>query len=492
MRRIRRGPVIAVSSIVLVALLVPVLPLPDPMRVEVAQQLAPPSLAHWLGQDQFGRDVLSRLLWSARASLVVAIASAGLACLLGIAIALYGTTRAAAARGMYVLQGFPPLLLALFVVTVLGPGAGTLIAVLAIIYLPDFVRIGDVRVQPVRPVLVKLASAATSAMTLESGLSFLGLGIVPPMPSWGLMIADARGVMTQAPLLLIWPCAALSLTIFTLNELCKALRQVLEPQQSLPPITRSPAILASPPGRQPTGGAVLDVRGMSIDLETSLGTLHPVRDVSFTLRAGETLAIVGESGSGKSLAALALLGLLPEPAHVTSGSAWLQGHNLLRLDQKAFGRVRGGVLSIVLQDAQSSFNPMQRIGAQIREAMQEHFAVADHEAKDETLALLSRVGISDAKSCAQAYPHELSHEMRLRALIAMAIANDPRLLILDEPTTALDPSIQAQIFAMLTELRRELGMGVIFITRHLSAATEFADHVLLMHAGEIVEQGTTH
>lgn len=275
-----------------------------------------------------------------------------------------------------------------------------------------------------------------------------------------------------------------------LNELCKALRQAVEPQQSLSPIARSTALLASPPGRPPTGGAVLDIRGMSIDLETSLGTLHPVRDVSFTLRAGETLAIVGESGAGKSLAALALLGLLPEPAHVTKGSAWLQGHNLLRLDQTAFWRVRGGVLSIVLQDAQSSFNPMQRIGAQIREVMQEHFAVSGHEAKDETVALLSRVGISDAKSCAQAYSHELSHEMRLRALIAMAIANDPRLLILHEPTTALDPSIQAELFALLTELRRELGMGVIFITRHLSAATEFADRVLLMHAGEIVEQGT--
>jgi ABC-type glutathione transport system ATPase component len=266
------------------------------------------------------------------------------------------------------------------------------------------------------------------------------------------------------------------------------LREAVDPQPSPPLTARHAGPAASQPGRPPTGGAVLDVRGMCIDLETSSGTLHPVRDVSFTLRAGETLAIVGESGSGKSLAALALLGLLPEPAYVTKGSAWLQGHNLLRLDQNGFDRVRGGVLSIVLQNAQSSFNPVQRIGAQIIESMHAHFALTSHEAKDETLALLSRVGISDAKSCAQAYPHELSHEMQLRALIALVIANDPRLLILDEPITALDPSIQKQIFALVTELRRELGMGVIFITRHLSAAMEFADRVLLMRAGEIVER----
>ena len=488
MTQIRRGPVIGVSSIALLALLVPVLPLSDPMLVDPAQQLASPSLAHWLGQDQMGRDVLSRLLWSARASLVVALASAGLACLFGLVVSLHRVTRAAAIRGMDVVLGFPPLLLALFFVALFGPGIGTLIPVLAVIYLPGFVRIGDVRAHGPNPMLLQLAWAVASTVVLESGLSFLGLGIAPPAPSWGLMIADAIAVTTQAPLLLIWPCLALCLTIFALNDLSKALREAVDPQPSPPLTARHAGPAASQPGRPPTGGAVLDVRGMCIDLETSSGTLHPVRDVSFTLRAGETLAIVGESGSGKSLAALALLGLLPEPAYVTKGSAWLQGHNLLRLDQNGFDRVRGGVLSIVLQNAQSSFNPVQRIGAQIIESMHAHFALTSHEAKDETLALLSRVGISDAKSCAQAYPHELSHEMQLRALIALVIANDPRLLILDEPITALDPSIQKQIFALVTELRRELGMGVIFITRHLSAAMEFADRVLLMRAGEIVER----
>jgi peptide/nickel transport system permease protein len=342
------------------------------------------------------------------------------------------------------------------------------------------------------PVLVQFSLAAASAVVLESGLSFLGLGVVPPAPSWGLMIGAARATMTQAPLLLLWPCAALSLTILAMNALCDALRDAVDPH-TFPSGSRRRTQPQPPPmGRAPTGTAVLDVRNLSIVIDTPLGMINPVRDVTFAVRAGETLAIVGESGSGKSLTGLALLGLLPAAAHVSQGSAWLQGHNLVRLDEARFRRVRGGVLAMIFQDPLSSLNPVHRVGAQIGEAMRAHFAVSREEAREETVALLTRVGMPDPERRARAFPHELSGGMRQRAMIAMAIANDPRLLIADEPTTALDVTIQAQVLDLLADLRRELGMGLVFITHSLPVVAEIADRVLVMYAGEIVEQGLVH
>ena len=290
MMRVRRGPVIAVAAIALVALLVPLLPLADPLHMDVAHHLAPPSLPHPLGQDEYGRDVLSRLLWGARTSLVVAAASASLACLFGTALGLVGgfvrgVAELVAVRSMDIVLCFPPLLLALLIVTLLGPGAATLIPVLAVLYLPGFVRVVYAGVLSVRsqdyveamralgagpsrimlrtilpnvagPVLVQFSLAAASAVVLESGLSFLGLGVVPPAPSWGLMIGAARATMEQAPLLLLWPCAALSLTILAMNALCDALRDAVDPHTQparLPAAREAAATSAASPGHRHRG-----------------------------------------------------------------------------------------------------------------------------------------------------------------------------------------------------------------------------------------------
>jgi peptide/nickel transport system permease protein len=281
----------------------------------------------------------------------------------------------------------------------------------------------------------------------------------------------------------------LSVTILAMNALCDALRDAVDPHTDAGRLRLRQEMPAAPSGPVPTGNAVLDVRNMSIEIATPLGAIHPVRGVSFSVRAGETLAIVGESGSGKSLTGLALLGLLPAAARVTEGSAWLQGHNLLRLSDERFRRVRGGVLTMIFQDPLSSLNPVHRIGSQIAEAMRAHFAVSSDEAREEVAALLKRVGMPDPERRARAYPHELSGGMRQRAMIAMAIANDPRLLIADEPTTALDVTIQAQVLDLLADLRREMGMGLVFISHSLPVVAEIADRVLVMYAGQIVEQG---
>ncbi len=520
------GPAIAVGAIALLAILAPWLPLPTPVSMDIAHRMARPSAAHWLGLDEFGRDELSRLLWGARVSLAVALASSGIACLLGIALGLAGGFLGRLAelltlRGMDVVLCFPPLLLALLVVTLLGPGAGTLIPVLALVYLPGFVRVVYAGVLSVRsndyveamralgsgrlrvmlrtilpnisgPILVQFSLSAASAVVLESGLSFLGLGVVPPAPSWGLMIGAGRSAMAQAPLLLLWPCLALSLTIFAMNALCDALRDLVDPHKE-PPRHGLRRLLASLapgmlPGAEPAR-PVLDVRGLTIEIATPAGVIRPVRDVSLAVHAGETLAIVGESGSGKSLTGLAVMGLLPSAARVAAGAAWLDGENVLRLDEGALRRLRGERMAMVFQDPLGSFNPVHRVGAQIGEAILAHHALPPRALAARVAELLGRVGIADPARRARAFPHEMSGGMRQRAMIAIAVANDPRLLIADEPTTALDVTIQAQVLDLLDRLKRERGLSLVFITHSLPVVAEIADRVAVMYAGEVVETG---
>jgi peptide/nickel transport system permease protein len=522
MRRMNWVPAIAVAIIVLVALVVPFLGLPDPVQIDVSQRLAPPSPSHPLGQDEYGRDVLSRLLWGAQVSLAVAFAAAALACLIGTALGLAGgflrgLAEVLAIRSMDVVLCFPPLLLALLVVTLLGPGAATLIPVLALVYLPGFVRVVYAGVLAVRaqdyveaqralgagplrimlrtilpnvggPILVQFSLAVASAVVLESGLSFLGLGVVPPAPSWGLMIGAARATMGQAPLLLLWPCLALSVTILAMNALCDALRDAVDPQRR-PRSAARRLLEALAPGLAPEPGRVLDVRSLTIEIETPSGPVRPVRNVSLSVEGGETLAIVGESGSGKSLTGLAIMGLLPPVAHVVAGAAWLDGQEVLRLDETRLRQLRGGAMAMIFQDPLSSLNPVHRIGSQIAEAVQAHRTTSAAVARKQAVALLKRVGIPDPPRRARVFPHEMSGGMRQRAMIAMAIANNPRLLIADEPTTALDVTIQAQVLELLADLKRERGMALIFITHSLPVVAEIADRVVVMYAGEVVEQG---
>jgi peptide/nickel transport system permease protein len=507
------APILCVMA---VALLVPVLPLADPLHIDVAHQLAPSSATHWLGQDEYGRDVLSRLLWGARTSLTVSLASALLACAGGVVLGLLGgylrgITELLTVRSMDVVLCFPPLLLALLVVTLIGPGTATLIPILAVLYLPGFTRVvyagvlglrnadfveairvlggGSLRIM-VRtilpnvagPIMVQLSLAAASAIVLESGLSFLGLGVVPPAPSWGLMIAAARATMVQAPLLLLWPCAALVLTTLAMNLVCDAISDWMEPHAATPRRLRDRLL----PGLfQPQPDALLDVR----DLTIALGAVQPVRGVSLRVAPGETLAVVGESGSGKSLSGLAAIGLLPDIARIAGGSVALAGDDVTCASPAALRRLRGTVAGVVFQDALGSLNPVHTIGAQIMEAIAAHRTLPRDAARREAIRLLAEVGIADPERRVLAYPHELSGGMRQRATIAMAIANNPALLIADEPTSALDVTIQAQVLDLLATLRRQHNMALVFITHSLPVVAEIADRVTVMYAGTVVEEG---
>ena len=219
----------------------------------------------------------------------------------------------------------------------------------------------------------------------------------------------------------------------------------------------------------------------------------PVDGVSFTLARGETLALVGESGCGKSLTSLALLRLIPPPGRIEPGSRIsFDGTDVLGLKENALRDIRGRRIGMVFQDPMTSLNPVFTIGDQVAEGIRAHFPVSRREASDRAVALLNEVGISDAASRARDYPHQMSGGMRQRVMIAMALACEPELLIADEPTTALDVTVQAQILEILDALRKARGMAVLLITHDLGIVAGRADRVAVMYAGQIVEQARTH
>lgn len=236
---------------------------------------------------------------------------------------------------------------------------------------------------------------------------------------------------------------------------------------------------------------ILQVVNLHICFQTPVGELLAVRGVHFDLYRGEVLAIVGESSSGKSVTAKCILQLLPkQKCSVKSGAILFAGKDLLQLPEKAMRQIRGKRIAMVFQDPMTALNPTMKVGKQIVEAIKTHRKLRKKEACDEALRLLKLVGIRDSKRCFHQFPHELSGGMRQRVVIAIALSGEPEILIADEPTTALDVTVQAQILALLKSLQKELNMSIILITHDLGVVARLADRVAVMYAGKIVEIGT--
>ena len=238
---------------------------------------------------------------------------------------------------------------------------------------------------------------------------------------------------------------------------------------------------------------LLEVRNLAVEFGVGRGALRAVDQVSFDVAPGETLAIVGESGSGKSVTALSLLRLIPSPpSRVKSGEILFEGRDLLKLPETEIRAIRGNEIAMIFQEPMSSLNPSLTVGLQIAEPLQLHRGFSWKKALEMARGLLSRVRIPDAESRAGAYPHQFSGGMRQRAMIAMALACQPKLIIADEPTTALDVTVQAQILSLLKDLTRETNAALILITHDLGVVARYADRVCVMYAGRIVESGTAH
>ena len=249
--------------------------------------------------------------------------------------------------------------------------------------------------------------------------------------------------------------------------------------------------VAKPVPRVDAANPVLEVDGLNVSFFTERGEWRVVQDVSFRVSAGETVALVGESGCGKSVTALAVLGLLERTGRVVGGDARLNGQSLLALPEAERQQLRGRRIGMIFQEPMTSLNPVFTVGNQIAEVLERHLKLSRSETRTETLRLLRTVGIPSPEQRIDQYPHELSGGMKQRVMIAMAIACKPDLLIADEPTTALDVTIQAQILRLLQDLQREMGMAVLLITHNLGVVAHFSQRVVVMYAGQIAEQADT-
>ncbi|WP_241671871.1 dipeptide/oligopeptide/nickel ABC transporter permease/ATP-binding protein [Streptomyces sp. IB2014 016-6] len=464
-----------------------------------------------------------------------------------------GWRESAAMRVADVILSFPSLLLAVVVLYVFAPSATNIVLILALARIPVYLRTARAEGAELRsrlfvdaartfgagtwptiyrhilpiamPTLLTVATLDFCfVMLTESSLSFLGIGIQPPDISWGLMVAQGRQYLQTAWWIAVLPGLAIVLTTVSATVLAAWVRLATDPAQrwrlTLPRKKReqpaasdsaerpAPPVSAAGTAKTPetpeTSGAArpeapvagdggsrraLEVERLSVDLRTPSGTVRALDSVGFTLDKGRTLALLGESGCGKSMTAQSIAGLLEPVADVVGGAIRVGGTDVLRLSATARKRLAGPVLSIVFQDALTAMNPVQTVGKQLGEPFRIHRGLSGRQAREKAIELMETVGIPEPRARARSYPHQFSGGMRQRLLIAMAVALGPDVLIADEPTTALDVTVQAQIMQLLRELQAERDMAVLLITHDLAVVSERADDVAIMYAGNVVETG---
>jgi peptide/nickel transport system permease protein len=348
----------------------------------------------------------------------------------------------------------------------------------------------------VMPVIVITMSTTAGWMILETaGLSFLGLGAQPPQADLGSMLGEGRAQLFNAPHVSIVPGLMIFLLVISLNVLGDGVRDILDPRLRSGALARPGARTEIARDRATKSDApddaVLSVEALETGFVSGGRFTPAVKNVSLKLHRGECLGLIGESGSGKSVTALSIMGLVASPPGlIRNGSIFLEGRDVLSLPETELTTLRGNKVAYVFQDPLTTLHPMYSIGWQVEEAIGAHRRLTAAERREQAIALLEKVGIPDARERASHYPHQLSGGQRQRVGIAMALANDPDIIIADEPTTALDVTVQARILDLLRELQRERGIALLFITHDFGVVSEICDRVAVMKDGEIVETGT--
>ncbi|GHC85596.1 dipeptide/oligopeptide/nickel ABC transporter ATP-binding protein [Nocardiopsis terrae] len=505
----------------------------DPNHSSLHDILVGPGGDYPLGTDGAGRDVLSRLLVATRISVLAALLALAVALLLGVAGGMlagyYGGWFDTVSTWLTSLvMSLPAIVVLLAARAVLGPSVWLSMAIFGVILSPVFFRLvyslvssvreelyvdaarvsglGDARIlgrhilAVVRaPIIIQAAIVTSTAIAIQSGLEFLGLGD-PSVPTWGSMLNEGFANIYRAPMLLLWPAVAIALTSVALAVLANTLRDELEggarpaggPQTAEDgPRETAHAPVRHRPEETGTGRELLSVRGLRVGYRTPAGVREVVHGIDLSVDRGEVHGLVGESGSGKTQTAFAVMGLLSRGGRVLAGSAVFEGNDLLAGGEADRARVRGRGIGYVPQEPMSNLDPSFTIGSQLVEPLRVCLGMDRRAARARALGLLERVGIPDPERTFSAYPHQVSGGMAQRVLIAGAVSTEPALLIADEPTTALDVTVQAEVLDLLRDLQQDLDMGVLLVTHNFGVVADLCDRVSVMRSGHIVESGPT-
>ncbi len=517
----------------------------DPNLVVLSESLSPPSGSHPLGTDANGRDIFSRLLWGGQVSLQAGTIMVTTAVLVGVPTGLLAGYYSRWFDGLAnwfsnMLMSLPEILIIIVVISSLGSGLAPTMITLGVLASPDLFRLTRSTVVGIRdelfidaarvsglsdariifrhvlsvvlgPVLVRISFIFGMAIIVQSGLEFLGFGD-PSRASWGGELSTAFQSFQRAPQLVIYPGLVIGLTVMSLalfgTALADTLGVVRQPKNrkrnrtlvapAAPTVVRDERVTQ---GAVPTEArsesyvpdeTVLRVTGLSVGYDQEDDSVTTVvENVSLHLSRGEVLGLVGESGSGKTQTVFAILGLLPANACTSADALTFRDQSILGATERQLQGLRGKRIAYVPQEPMSNLDPSFTIGTQLTRPMRHSLGLSKKEANAKAIQLLERVGIREPARMMSSYPHQISGGMAQRVLIAGAVSCDPEVLIADEPTTALDVTVQAEVLALLRSLQQEREMGMILVTHNLGVVADICDRVAVMRSGSIVEQKST-
>ncbi|WP_447590374.1 ATP-binding cassette domain-containing protein [Microbacterium lacticum] len=531
-RRLLRDPqaVITASILIIVfglGVLTPFLTPHGPNEANLSMANAPVGTPGYpLGADESGRDIWTRLLHSTNTAAISGLIGTSVALFVGVTMGLIGgyfgkVTRATTEWLFNLIMTFPGVLVLIILMPVTGGDYRFTMLVFGVLLAPGIYRIvrnlvlgvrnelyvdaarvsglGDLRILGrhvlfvIRgPIIIAAAFLIGSSIAVQSGLAFLGVGSLQ-VPSFGAMIASGFRNLYLAPTQFLWPSIMLGMITASFVLFGNSLRDVLEGSKPKPLKVGAGQRVAEVVENEATdSSALLQIEDLAIAYPRPDGGYHEVvRGVSLSIARGQVVGLVGESGSGKSQTAFATLGVLPNEALIARGSIRFEGRELVGLTDAQMRPFRGKEIAYIPQEPMSNLDPSFRVGAQLVEGVRSALGISRREAKQRVLALLERCGIADPQRTFDSYPHQISGGMAQRVLIAGAVASRPKLLIADEPTTALDVTVQAEILDLLRDLQSELDMAVLLVTHNFGVVADICDRIAVMKQGVLVETGRT-
>lgn len=517
-----------IIMVFLLGLLAPVIAPYPPAQQDLLVALSGPSAEHWLGTDTLGRDILSRLLFAIIPSLGYAAVATVVFLAVGIPLGILagyrgGRVDSIISRIAELAMSIPAIIILLVVLAVFASNPIAAMVSLGILAAPGLIRVvrgstlvvreesfvtaatvAGVRATRIMgthiirrvlgPILVQASIFLGAALVIQAALAFLGL-LAPSnnQPTWGGMIGEASQVISFTAWPLIPPGLAIILMVLAFGLLGDAIRDATADDAAVRAPRRKRNAAPAPEAPEPLGldttNHLLRVENLRVSLDSGV-TL--VDDATFSVDQSEIVAVVGESGCGKSVTALATLGLLPPGLHIEGGTVEFDGVDLRAGGSSAYAAVRGSGIGYIAQDALGSLDPTHTIDSHLREVVARHEKLSIAALKARSRELLELVQIPDSERVLKLYPFEISGGMAQRVNIAMALAGRPRLIVADEPTTALDVTVQAEILHLLRDLQRSTGMSVLIITHNWGVVADIADRAVVMYAGEVVEMGDVY